>query len=91
MGQATEKPRSFYDKKARCSSCQIHIGAGKTGSGYFVPRNKVSGHTPRYCSVCGKRFCGKCKLNKMRQRRGGYKCRTCVGTKHIYRADKPLN
>ena len=46
-------------------------------------------HTARYCSVCGKWYCGVCKINRMKKRTGGYKCIGCVGIPHKYKPDAP--
>ena len=50
--------------------------------------NKACKHTGTSCTVCGKWYCQRDKLNKMLLRRSGNsKCKECVGQKSIFLED----
>ena len=71
------KMNSRQDIKGRvCHVCR-EVCKDRDGKRVRLP------HTPRYCSVCGKWYCGVCKISRMKKRTGDYKCVACVGKPHI--------
>mmetsp|Transcript_25229 Transcript_25229/g.30746 ORF Transcript_25229/g.30746 Transcript_25229/m.30746 type:complete len:103 (+) Transcript_25229:480-788(+) len=90
MGVRYPKPEAFYDENAKCVECNIHLGKGKHKRGPFRGRISIKSGIPRYCCVCGNRYCPDCiKKQMLRRNNGGYKCIQCIGQPHRYQPDNP--